>query len=111
MTLSKEWWKQQRIYLILLVLASLVPLFMPNRYLFHVVIMSCLMAVGALSYNLLLGFTGQASLAHGAFLRYRGLWHLAHYPAIRLVLLDRPPLRRCHLGLGGNDRRHSHITH
>jgi len=63
----KEWLKKNWLYAILIVAALIVPLFVPNRYTFQVVIMCCLMAVGALSFNLLLGFTGQASLAHGAF--------------------------------------------
>lgn len=67
MTMNKTWWKQKWGYVLILVVALVVPVFMPNRYFFQVVIMSCLMAVGALSFNLLLGFTGQASLAHGAF--------------------------------------------
>lgn len=65
--MNKTWWKQKWGYVLILVVALVVPVFMPNRYFFQVVIMSCLMAVGALSFNLLLGFTGQASLAHGAF--------------------------------------------
>lgn len=63
----KDWLSNNWFYVLIMVIALLVPAFMPNRYTFQVVIMSCLMAVGALSFNLLLGFTGQASLAHGAF--------------------------------------------
>ncbi|MCX7981798.1 MAG: branched-chain amino acid ABC transporter permease [Syntrophales bacterium] len=63
----RNWIKNNWFYVIVIVVAICIPAFMPNRYTFQIVIMSCLMAVGALSFNLLLGFTGQASLAHGAF--------------------------------------------
>jgi len=63
----KDWLTKNWFYLIVFIVALVVPAFMPNRYTFQIVIMSCLMAVGALSFNLLLGYTGQASLAHGAF--------------------------------------------
>ena len=61
------WLKANWFYLIILIVALMVPFFVPNRYFFQIIIMSCLMAIGALSFNLLLGYTGQASLAHGAF--------------------------------------------
>jgi branched-chain amino acid transport system permease protein len=44
-----------------------VPFIIPNRYFFQVIITCCLFSIGALSLNLILGYTGQASLAHGAF--------------------------------------------
>jgi branched-chain amino acid transport system permease protein len=62
-TFLKEKW----FYLLILIVALLVPLFVPNRYFFQIIMMSCLFAIGALSFNLILGYTGQASLAHGAF--------------------------------------------
>ena len=61
------WLKKNWFYLLILIIALMVPFFVPNRYFFQIIIMSCLMAIGALSFNLLLGYTGQASLAHGAF--------------------------------------------
>ena len=59
--------KEKWFYLLLLVLALIVPLIVPNRYSFQIIIMSCLYAIGTLSMNLILGYTGQASLAHAGF--------------------------------------------
>lgn len=61
------WLKANWFYLLVLIIALVVPFCVPNRYFFQIIIMSCLMAIGALSFNLLLGYTGQASLAHGGF--------------------------------------------
>ena len=61
------WLKEKWFYWVLLAIALVVPFFVPNRYFFQIIIMSCLFAIGALSLNLILGYTGQASLAHGAF--------------------------------------------
>lgn len=63
----KNWIKQNWFYLVILVVALVVPIFITNRYFSQIIIMSCLFAIGALSLNLILGYTGQASLAHGAF--------------------------------------------
>jgi branched-chain amino acid transport system permease protein len=63
----KQWVKQNAFYLAILALALNVPFFIENRYFFQVINMSCLFAIGALSLNLILGYTGQASLAHGGF--------------------------------------------
>jgi branched-chain amino acid transport system permease protein len=62
-----KWLKEKWFYLIILLVAVIVPFFVPNRYFFQIIIMSCLFAIGALGLNLILGYTGQASLAHGAF--------------------------------------------
>src|ERR1035437_3399176 len=62
-----KWLKEKWFYVIILLVAIVVPFFVPNRYFFQIIIMSCLFAIGALSLNLILGYTGQASLAHGAF--------------------------------------------
>jgi branched-chain amino acid transport system permease protein len=59
--------KEKWFYVIILMVAIMVPFFVPNRYFFQIIIMSCLFAMGALSLNLILGYTGQASLAHGSF--------------------------------------------
>ena len=59
--------KEKWFYLVLIVFAIVIPFFVPNRYFFQVIIMSCLLAIGTLSLNLILGFTGQASLAQGGF--------------------------------------------
>ena len=70
-TFLKEKW----FYLLILIVALLVPLFVPNRYFFQIIMMSCLFAIGALSFNLILGYTGQASLAHGAFFGIGAGWY------------------------------------
>jgi branched-chain amino acid transport system permease protein len=62
-----KWVKEKWFYLVVLVIALVVPFFVPNRYFFQIIIMSCLFAIAALSLNLILGYTGQASMAHGAF--------------------------------------------
>ncbi|MGA2517534.1 MAG: branched-chain amino acid ABC transporter permease [Thermodesulfobacteriota bacterium] len=59
--------KEKWFYIVLLLIALAVPFIMPNRYFFQVIITCCLFSIGALSMNLILGYTGQASLAHGAF--------------------------------------------
>lgn len=59
--------KKNGFKLLLLVIALALPFAVPNRYVFQLIIMSCLFAIGTLSLNLILGFTGQASLAHAGF--------------------------------------------
>ncbi len=63
MKILKEKW----FYLLLLAIFLVLPFFMTNRYFFQVLIVSCLFATCALSLNLILGFTGQPSLAHAGF--------------------------------------------
>lgn len=55
------------LYLALFIAALFLPLYVPDSYMFQIVIMSVLFAIATLGMNLILGFTGQASLAHGAF--------------------------------------------
>lgn len=62
-----KWLKANWFYLLILVIALVVPFFITNRYYSQVITMSCLFAIGALSLNLIMGYTGQASLAHGGF--------------------------------------------
>lgn len=62
-----KWLKANWFYLIVLVIALVVPFAITNRYYSQVITMSCLFAIGALSLNLIMGYTGQASLAHGGF--------------------------------------------
>ena len=62
-----KWLKTNWFYLVVLVIALALPLFITNRYYSQFITMSLLFAIGALSLNLILGFTGQMSLAHGAF--------------------------------------------
>ena len=60
--LSEKW-----LYVLLLVLALALPILITNRYVFQIVIMGCLFSICTLSLNLILGYTGQASLAHAGF--------------------------------------------
>ena len=62
-----KFFKENWFRLLLLALALAVPLVVPNRYAFQIIIMSSLFAIGTLSLNLILGFTGQASLSHAGF--------------------------------------------
>jgi len=62
-----KWLKTNWFYVAVLVVALVLPLVITNRYYSQVITMSLLFAIGALSLNLILGFTGQASLAHGGF--------------------------------------------
>ncbi len=54
-------------YVLLLLLALVLPFLITNRYVFQIVIMGCLFSIATLSLNLILGYTGQASLAHAGF--------------------------------------------
>ncbi len=54
-------------FLALLIAALFLPLYVPDAYMFQIVITSVLFAIATLGMNLILGYTGQASLAHGAF--------------------------------------------
>jgi branched-chain amino acid transport system permease protein len=58
---------QGLIVLVLILFAFSLPLWMKSRFVLHVVIMCCIWAMGATSLNLLMGYTGQINLAHGAF--------------------------------------------
>lgn len=62
-----KWLKANWFYLMVLVIALVIPFVITNRYYSQVITMSCLFAIGALSLNLIMGYTGQASLAHGGF--------------------------------------------
>ncbi len=55
------------LYLALLIAALFLPLYVPDAYLFQIVITSLLFAIAVSGMNLIIGYTGQASLAHGAF--------------------------------------------
>jgi len=59
--------KEKWFYLGLLILALILPLIITDRYIFQLVIMSIIFAIATLSLNLILGYTGQASLAHAGF--------------------------------------------
>ncbi len=61
--LLREKWS----YALLLVLAVALPFLITSRYHFQIVIMGVLFSITTLSLNLILGYTGQASLAHAGF--------------------------------------------
>jgi branched-chain amino acid transport system permease protein len=50
-----------------LALAAAAPFIVTNGYLFHLLVMSAIWGILATSLNLVLGYTGLLSLAHGAF--------------------------------------------
>ncbi len=59
--------RENRLIVAVGVVSLLVPAIVQSDYYMQVVTMCCLFAIGALSLNLILGYTGQASLAHGGF--------------------------------------------
>lgn len=64
---AKNFLREKWPYVLLLVFALALPLLITNRYAFQIVIMGCLFSICTLSLNLILGYTGQASLAHAGF--------------------------------------------
>ena len=62
-----QFFREKWPYLILLVFALAVPAIVPSRYVLHVITMSCVFAIATLSLNLILGYTGQVSLAQAGF--------------------------------------------
>ncbi len=65
--MAKRFLREQWLYVLLLVLALALPFLITNRYAFQIIIMGCLFSICTLSLNLILGYTGQASLAHAGF--------------------------------------------
>jgi branched-chain amino acid transport system permease protein len=53
--------------LTILVIAVIIPQVVTNKYYMNILIMSGIWSIVALSLNLILGYTGQVNLAHGAF--------------------------------------------
>jgi branched-chain amino acid transport system permease protein len=53
--------------LAVIVVAVIIPQLITNKYYMNILIMSGIWAIVALALNLILGYTGQAQLAHGAF--------------------------------------------
>jgi branched-chain amino acid transport system permease protein len=52
---------------VVLAVALIVPQVVTNKYYMNILIMSGIWSIVALSLNLILGYTGQVNLAHGAF--------------------------------------------
>ncbi|MBS3808744.1 MAG: branched-chain amino acid ABC transporter permease [Desulfobacterales bacterium] len=55
------------LYLVILAAALLLPWYVPDAYIFQIVTMSVIFAISTSGMNLILGYTGQVTLAHGAF--------------------------------------------
>jgi branched-chain amino acid transport system permease protein len=55
------------LYLLLLIIAFLLPLLVKDRYWMHILILMCIWSIAGLSLNLIMGYTGQANLAMGGF--------------------------------------------
>jgi branched-chain amino acid transport system permease protein len=55
------------IFLSVILFAIFLPKIITTPFYFHIVIMACIWSILALSLNLILGYTGQLSVAHGAF--------------------------------------------
>lgn len=55
------------LYLAILAAALLLPWYVPDAYIFQIVIMSVIFGIATSGMNLILGYTGQVTLAHGAF--------------------------------------------
>jgi branched-chain amino acid transport system permease protein len=53
--------------LAIVVIAIIIPQVVTNKYYMNILIMSGIWSIVALSLNLILGYTGQVNLAHGAF--------------------------------------------
>lgn len=53
--------------LAIIVIAVIIPQVVTNKYYMNILIMSGIWSIVALSLNLILGYTGQVNLAHGAF--------------------------------------------
>jgi branched-chain amino acid transport system permease protein len=53
--------------LMIMVIAVIIPQVVTNKYYMNILIMSGIWSIVALSLNLILGYTGQVNLAHGAF--------------------------------------------
>jgi branched-chain amino acid transport system permease protein len=53
--------------LTIMVIAVIIPQVVTNKYYMNILIMSGIWSIVALSLNLILGYTGQVNLAHGAF--------------------------------------------
>jgi branched-chain amino acid transport system permease protein len=55
------------IYVLVLFLLLLLPLMVERRYFFHILTLSCIYAIFAISWNLLAGYVGELSLGHALF--------------------------------------------
>src|SRR5512142_150274 len=58
---------QNLLPLVLIGFAFTLPLYVTSRFYLHILIMCCIWGIAATSMNLIMGYTGQVNLAHGAF--------------------------------------------
>lgn len=66
-TAARFFTNKRLLYLLLIAGALLIPLFVTSRFYLHILIMCCIWGMAASSMNLIMGYTGQVNLAHGAF--------------------------------------------
>jgi branched-chain amino acid transport system permease protein len=66
-TLTKGYSSRQLFVPLLILLAFAIPFFVTSRFYLHILIMCCIWGMAASSMNLIMGYTGQVNLAHGAF--------------------------------------------
>jgi branched-chain amino acid transport system permease protein len=62
-----NWMARKWLILTVLLIAVIIPQMVTNKYYMNILIMSGIWSIVALSLNLILGYTGQVNLAHGAF--------------------------------------------
>src|SRR5512137_1222134 len=91
-TLARLYSPKRLAIMLLILLGFAIPLFVTSRFYLHILIMCCLWGMAATSMNLIMGYTGQVNLAHGAFFGIgayaAGLlmlkWGLNFWPALVL---------------------------
>ncbi len=54
-------------YIIFIIVVATIPFFVSSRFYMHILIMCGIWGIAAASMNLIMGYTGQVNLAHGAF--------------------------------------------
>ncbi len=70
-----NWLKENWFYLTVLVIALAIPQMITNLYYAQIITMSCIFAIGALSMNLIMGYTGQMSSGAWRFFCNRCIQH------------------------------------
>jgi len=73
--------------LLLILLAFAIPMFVTSRFYLHILIMCFIWGMAASSMNLIMGYTGQGNLAHGAFFGIGGLRRRFAHTEIRAEFL------------------------
>lgn len=65
--IKKSFFGRGFLIFLLIVAAFLLPVFITDKYWMHIIILICIWSIASLSLNLIMGYTGQANLAVGAF--------------------------------------------